>query len=338
MKDGNMITNESISNGKLALICGITGQDGSYLAELLLSKGYKVVGVKRRTSLQNASERIDGIFNHPNFKLVYGNITDTASIWKTLIEYKPDEIYNLAAMSHVHVSFIVPEETLDVVAGGTLKILNAMKEICPNARYYQASSSEQYGVSPMPITGYTETSLMTPASPYACAKLFAHNIVRNYRESYGLHASCGILFNHESERRGETFVSRKIAIAAAKIKTGTQDKLFLGEIKSSRDWGHAKDYVEGMWLMLQQPIPEDYVLATGETHSVKEYLEETFKLAGLNVDEHVEIDPRLFRKEEVPLLLGDYSKAKKVLGWAPKIKFKNLVEILYNHEIENIIK
>jgi len=323
---------------KVALITGATGQDGSFLIELLLQKGYKVIGLKRRTSLLNASERIDGVFTNPNFKLVYGNMSDSSSIYKILMQYKPDEIYNLAAQSHVKVSFEVPEETLDVVGMGTLRLLNAMKEVCPNARFYQASSSEMYGTSACPVDGYTEEVAMHPASPYACAKLYAHNIVKNYRNSYGMHLSSGILFNHESERRGETFVSRKISMAAARIKTGVQDKLYLGNLDALRDWGHAREYVEGMWLMLQQDKPDDYVLATGETHTVREYLEETFKLAGLDINKHVEIDPRLFRPEEVPYLLGNYNKAKSKLGWEPKIKFKELVELMYNYEIENIVK
>lgn len=321
-----------------ALIFGITGQDGSWLAEFLLSKGYRVIGVKRRTSLLNAHERLDSCYDNINFKLVYGNLSDAGSIWKIFIDYKPDEIYNLAAQSHVRVSFDVSEETLDVVGMGTLRILNAMKEICPQARYYQASSSEMYGTANCPFNGYTEDSPMYPASPYAAAKLFSHNIVKNYRNSYGLHLSSGILFNHESERRGETFVSRKIAIAAAKIKTGIQDKLYLGNLNAKRDWGYAPNFCEGMWLMLQQDNPDDYVLATGETHSVQEYLEETFKLANLDIAKHVESDSRLFRPEEVPYLLGNFSKAKEKLGWEPRVKFKELCKILYDYEIQNIVK
>jgi len=324
-------------NMKTAFITGITGMDGSHLAELLLSKGYKVVGLRRRTSTFN-TERLENIYKHPNFVMEWGNITDSHSLYKILNRYKPDEIYNLAAQSHVRVSFDVPEETLEAVSMGTLKLLNAMKELVPNARFYQASSSEMYGVSPCPLTGYTEESKMLPASPYACAKLYAHNITRNYRESYGLHASCGILFNHESERRGETFVTRKISMAAARIKTGVQDKLYLGNLEAYRDWGYAPDYVEGMWLMLQQDKPDDYVLATGQTHKVTEFLYETFKLAGLSVEEHVHFDERLCRPEEVPYLLGDYAKAKQKLGWTPRTKFLDLVKLMYDHEIENIVK
>ena len=661
---------------KTAIISGITGQDGSYLAELLLSKGYKVIGIKRRTSLLNAHERLDSFYNNENLQLVYGNMHDASSIFSIINKYKPDEFYNLAAQSHVKVSFEVTEETLDTVAKSTLRILNAIKELSPHTRFYQASSSEMYGTALCPSTGYTEDSIMLPASPYAAAKLFGHNIVKNYRNSYGLHASSGILFNHEcveyntpiiiknsngnisicrpvdliplkrkgtnvqtyeiygthiwdgtswtklkaitttkrnfknkeqeirliqtrggvisatnhhkmldenmneircdeiklndklahgkyptffaqthvtkdlafllgilaadgyvskngcsirvinndqellhkvkvcwektflgttsiqnsvsgfkpensvsyislngvpgigiwlrselhnsdhfkkvpdlilnsdlesikeflagyysgdglkagsglsfktnssvlaqgllylyslmnkthtiyveeknsamyyfcnlsgkninkgqhlvkdklevrkiseniiaddwvfdletesgifnagvgttiihnSPRRGETFVSRKISIAAARIKTGVQGKLHLGNLDACRDWGHAEDYVYGMYLMLQQEKPDDYVLATGETHTVREFLEETFKLANLDIDKHVEIDSRLFRPEEVPYLLGDASKANKTIGWLPKIKFKELVQVMYEHEIENILK
>lgn len=322
---------------KVALITGVTGMDGSHLAELLLNKGYLVVGLRRRTSLFNTG-RLQDIYSNPNFIMEWGNITDSHSLYRIINKYQPDEIYNLAAQSHVRVSFDVPEETLEAVSMGTLKLLNAMKELVPNARFYQASSSEMYGVATPPLYGYTEASKMIPASPYACAKLFAHNLARNYRESYNLHINCGILFNHESERRGETFVTRKISMAAARIKTGVQEKLYLGNLDSYRDWGYAPDYVEGMWLMLQQKDPDDYVLATGETHTVREYLEETFKLANLSVDEFVASDKRLERPEEVPYLLGDYTKAKQKLGWAPKTKFKDLVRIMYEHEIDSIVK
>ncbi len=322
---------------KTAIITGITGQDGSYLAELLLEKGYQVIGIKRRVSHLGSHERLDEIYSNPNLKLIYGNMHDASSIFSIINKYKPDEFYNLAAQSHVRVSFEVTEETLDTVAKSTLRILNAIKEVSPHTRFYQASSSEMFGTSPCPEKGYNEESMMLPASPYAAAKLFAHNIVKNYRNSYGIHASSGILFNHESPRRGETFVSRKISIAAAKIRTGTQEKLYLGNLEAKRDWGHAKDYVYGMYLMLQQDEPDDYVLATNETHTVKEFLDETFNLAKLNVDKHVEIDSRLFRPEEVPYLLGDYSKAKNKLGWEPKIKFKELVKLMYEHEINSIL-
>ena len=327
------------TNGqKIALITGITGMDGSLLAEFLLKKNYMVIGMRRRTSTFNTS-RLEHLYANPNFIMEWGNVTDNHSIIKILTKYKPDEIYNLAAQSHVRVSFDVPDETFEVVTMGTLNMLNAMKEICPKAKLYQASSSEMYGVAIMPETGYTEESKMLPASPYAIAKLAAHNLVRNYRESYNLHASCGILFNHEQPGlRGETFVTRKIAIAAAKIKTGTQQKLYLGNLDSKRDWGLASEYVEGMWLMLQQPNPDDYVLATGETHTVNDFLQEVFKHANLDTENHVVIEKRLFRPEEVPILLGDYSKAKKILGWEPKTKFKALAKDMYQYEIDNIVR
>ncbi len=316
---------------KTAFITGITGMDGSHLADFLLNKGYKVIGLRRRTSTFN-TERVEHIYNNPNFIMEWGNMTDSHSLWKLLTKYKPDEIYNLAAQSHVKVSFDVPEETLDVVSKGTLKLFNVVKEVCPEARVYQASSSEMYGDNP--TVPQNEETRMTPASPYACAKLFGHNIARNYREAYGLHISCGILFNHESERRGETFVTRKITQAAARIKLGQQDKLYLGNLDAKRDWGYSPDYCEGMWLMLQQDKPDDFVLATGETHTVKEFLHETFSLAGLNVEKHVVIDPNLYRPHEVPLLLGDPSKAKKILEWEPRVKFKELVKIMYNHDLK----
>ena len=301
---------------KTALITGITGQDGSYLAEMLLKKGYKVVGVKRRTSLIS-TDRIDNIFNDPdlimNFDLVYGNMNDSGCLHRLLIEHKPDEIYNLAAQSHVRVSFETPEETTEFVAMGTLRLLEAYKNICPEAKFYQASSSEMFGDNPE--NPQSETTRLMPASPYACAKVYAHNLCRNYRESYGLHISSGILFNHESPRRGDTFVTRKITRAAARIKMGLQDYLLLGNLDAKRDWGFAGDYVEAMWLMTQQETPDDYVVATGETHTVKEFLQVVFDYAGLDVDKYVRIDERLFRPHEVPLLLGDATKAKEKLGW-----------------------
>ena len=299
---------------KKALITGITGQDGSYLADLLLSKGYHVIGVKRRTSLIS-TDRIDHIFDDPdkvvNFSLVYGNMIDSGNIHRLLIDYKPDEIYNLAAQSHVRVSFDTPEETAEIVAMGTLKLLEAVRNICPDVKFYQAS-------------------------PYACAKVFSHNLIRNYRESYGLHASSGILFNHESPRRGETFVTRKITRAAARIRLGLQDQLFLGNLDAKRDWGFAGDYVEAMWLMLQQEIPDDYVIATGETYSVKEFLHLVFDYAGLSVDKYVKIDERLFRPHEVPLLLGDPTKAKEKLDWTPNVNIEELAQMMYDADLREI--
>jgi len=319
---------------KTAIITGVTGQDGSYLAEFLLNKGYKVVGIKRRTSLIN-TERIDGVYNHVHFKLEYGNLHDAGRFWQLLIKYKPDEIYNLAAQSHVRVSFDVSEETVDSVAMGTLRLMNAYKQVCPEARFYQASSSEMYGDNP--VVPYTEESLMTPASPYACAKLFAHNLMRNYREAYNLHASSGILFNHESPRRGETFVTRKITMAAARIKLGLQKELRLGNLDARRDWGFAGDYVEAMWLMLQQEKADDYVIATGESHTVREFLDSVFRYAGLgNHEDYVKIDARYFRPHEVPYLLGDASKAKEKLNWQPKVSFEELAAMMYDTDLQLI--
>ena len=325
-----------MSTQKTAFITGVTGQDGSYLSKFLLDKGYRVIGMKRRTSLIT-TDRLDDIeiFNHPNFKLEYGNMTDSSSIYALLTKYKPDEIYNLAAQSHVRVSFEVPEETLDVVGGGTLKLLEAYRLICPQARFYQASSSEMYGDNVN--VPQNEDTRMTPASPYACAKLYAHNLCRNYREGYGLHISSGILFNHESPVRGETFVTRKITLAAANIKLGRQETLYLGNLEAKRDWGFAGDYVEGMWLMLQQPKGDDFVIATGETHTVEEFLHVVFDIAGLDVDKHVKIDTRLFRPHEVPILLGDSSKAQRVLGWKPKTTFRGLAQMMYEADYQNIL-
>ena len=322
---------------KTALITGVTGQDGSYLAELLLEKGYKVVGMKRRTSLL-ATDRINHLMSHLNFHLVYGSMNDAGALYKLFSQYKFDEVYNLAAQSHVRVSFEVPEETADAVAMGPLRLLECIKTMQPDCRFYQASSSEMFGDNPEHPQN-EETRLM-PASPYACAKVFAHGLTRNYREGYGLHASSGILFNHESPRRGETFVTRKITLAAARIKLGLQDTISLGNLDAKRDWGYAKDYVEAMWLMLQQDKPDDYVIATGETHTVREFLEEVFWVAGLDVQKHLIIDERLKRPHEVPWLEGDMSKAGRVLGWEPKTKFKELAKLMYeadlSQELNNI--
>jgi GDPmannose 4,6-dehydratase len=316
---------------KTAFITGITGQDGSYLAELLLLKGYKVVGLKRRTSLIS-TDRVDHLFINKNFSLEYGNLNDSGCLHRLLLKHQPDEIYNLAAQSHVRVSFETPEETTDFVAMGALRLLEAMRNTCPDARFYQASSSEMFGDNPE--NPQNEDTRLMPASPYACAKTFAHNICRNYRKSYGLHISSGILFNHESPRRGETFVTRKITIAAARIKLGLQEKLYLGNLDAKRDWGFAGDYVEAMWHMLQQDEPDDYVIATGETHTVREFLQEVFDHAGLDVEKYVEIDERLFRPHEVPILLGDPSKAKQKMGWSPKIRFKELAVMMYEEDLK----
>jgi GDPmannose 4,6-dehydratase len=321
------------SEVKTAIITGVTGQDGSYLAEFLLEKGYKVIGLKRRTSTI-CTERIDHIYGHKNFEMRYFELNDTGCMWRLLQEYKPDEIYNLAAQSHVRVSFEVPESTVDSIVMGTLRLLEAARHIVPNARIYQASSSEMFGDNPE--YPQSEDTALMPASPYACAKVFAHNLVRNYRESYGVHASSGILFNHESPRRGETFVTRKITLAAARIKLGLQDKLYLGNLDSKRDWGFAGDYVEMMWLMLQQDEPDDYVVATGRTYTVRAFLEFVFGHADLDIEKYVEIDERLYRPQEVPLLLGDPSKARRKLNWVPKVGFEELAKMMYESDLKKI--
>jgi len=317
---------------KTALITGVTGQDGSYLAEFLLKKGYQVIGLKRRTSLICTS-RLDEIFDHPNFKMYYFNLNDSGALWRLLIKHQPDEVYNLGAQSHVKVSFDTPEETVKSISLGTLRLLEAVRTLDPTGtkiKIYQASSSEMYGDNPnLPLH---EESKFMPASPYACAKVFSHNLVKNYRDSYNIHASSGILFNHESPRRGETFVTRKISMAAVKIKMGLQDKLFLGNLDAKRDWGFAGDYVEAMWLMLQQEAPDDYVIATGESHSVKEFLHYVFDFAHLDVNKYVEIDERLFRPKEVPYLLGDCTKARQKLKWEPKVRFEELARMMYDSD------
>jgi len=319
---------------KTAFVTGVTGQDGSYLAELLLSKGYKVIGLKRRTSLL-CTDRIDDVlFKNPNFILEYFELDDTSCMYRLLNKYKPDEVYNLAAQSHVRVSFDIPQSTVNTIVIGTLNLLEAVRNICPEAKFYQASSSEMFGDNP--DFPYNEQSKLTPASPYANAKVFAHNLMRNYRMSYNMFACSGILFNHESPRRGETFVTRKITMAAAKIKLGLQDKLYLGNLDAVRDWGFAGDYVEAMWLMLQQEKADDYVIATGKAHSVKEFLNLVFEYADLNVNKHVNIDSRLFRPHEVPYLLGDASKANKILNWTPKTDLKSLAIMMYEQDLKKI--
>jgi len=318
---------------KTALVTGITGQDGSYLADLLLSKGYNVIGVKRRTSIISTN-RINHVFDNPNFKLYYGSMHDSGWMYNLLNKYKPDEVYNLAAQSHVKVSFDCPIETSDIVAMGALRLLEAVRLICPSAKFYQASSSEMFGDNP--THPQNENTTLMPASPYACSKVFSHNLMRNYREAYGMFCCSGILFNHESPRRGETFVTRKITIAAAKIKLGIQDKLYLGNLDAKRDWGHAKDYVEAMWLMLQQDVPDDFVISTGKTHSVKDFLSTVFDYAKLSIDDHVEIDQRLFRPHEVPLLLGDSSKAELILGWKPKYDMEKLAIEMYKRDLDSL--
>jgi len=318
---------------KTALITGITGQDGSYLAEFLLKKGYNVVGLKRRTSTI-CTERIDNIYTHPNLKLHYFNLNDSGCFWRLLLKYRPDEVYNLAAQSHVKVSFETPEETVESIAMGTLRMLEAIRTVDPTTKFYQASSSEMFGDNTN--VPFNEDSKFMPASPYACAKVFAHNLVRNYRKAYGQFACSGILFNHESPRRGETFVTRKITLAAARIKLGLQDKLYLGNLDAKRDWGFTGDYVEAMWLILQQERPDDYVISTGETHSVREFLECVFYAAGLDTSKHVEIDKRLFRPHEVPCLLGDSTKAKNILKWRPKVNFEELAKMMYESDLNTL--
>ncbi len=320
---------------KRALITGITGQDGSYLAELLLEKGYEVHGIIRRSSSFN-TQRIDHIrrdAHDPSSRLflIHGDLSDSSALNTILRQVQPDEIYNLGAQSHVRVSFDVPEYTTDVTALGAIRILEAIREAGIKPKFYQASSSEMFGK--VVETPQRETTPFHPRSPYACAKVFAYYTTVNYREAYNLFACNGILFNHESERRGETFVTRKITRAATRIKLGLQEKLFLGNLDAKRDWGYAKDYVEAMWLMMQAESSDDYVIATGETHSVREFCEETFSYLDLDWEKHVEIDSWYYRPSEVDLLLGDASKARKQLGWEPKVGFRELVRIMVDHDL-----
>lgn len=326
-----------MSKTKKALITGITGQDGSYLAELLLEKGYEVHGIIRRSSSFNTG-RIEHLYqdfhvNDARVFLHYGDLADSSALSRLLEKIQPDEIYNLASQSHVRVSFDIPEYTADVVALGTIRILDAIKETEIKTKFYQASTSELYGK--VVETPQTEKTPFYPRSPYACAKLYSYWITVNYRESYDMYACNGILFNHESPRRGETFVTKKITHAIARILKKEQDKLYLGNLDAKRDWGYAKDYVEAMWLMLQQDKAEDYVIATGETHSVREFLDEAFGLVGLDWKKYVEIDPRYYRPAEVDLLLGNPAKAKEKLGWKPKTTFKELVKIMLEYDLNN---
>jgi GDPmannose 4,6-dehydratase len=321
---------------KKALITGITGQDGSYLAELLLDKGYEVHGIIRRASTFNTA-RIDHLYRDPHVNgvrlfLHYGDIGDSTNLIKLLYRIQPEEVYHLAAQSHVRVSFDIPEYTGDVTGLSTVRILEAIRETGVQTKFYQASSSEMFGK--VQETPQRETTPFYPRSPYAAAKVYAYWSTVNYRESYGLFACNGILFNHESPRRGETFVTRKITRAAARIKAGLQEKLFLGNLDAKRDWGYAKEYVEAMWLMLQQEEPDDFVIATGETHSVKEFLEETFSYHGLDWREYVEIDQKYYRPAEVDVLVGDASKAKQLLNWAPQTKFKELAHLMAEADAE----
>ena len=320
---------------KRAFITGITGQDGSYLAELLLKKGYEVWGLIRRSSSFNTG-RIEHLYRDPHERdvklhLVYGDLSDGGSLANLLKQIKPDEVYNLGAQSHVRVSFDQSLYTADVVALGTLRLLDAIRELDPAPRYYQASSSEMFGSSPPP---QSEKSPFHPRSPYGCAKVFAFHQVVNYLEAYGIFACNGILFNHESPRRGETFVTRKITRAATRIKLGLQDKLFLGNLDARRDWGYAPDYVKAMWKMLQVKKPDDYIIATGETHSVREFTEAVFNQLDLDWKKYVKIDPKYFRPSEVDVLCGDASKARRKLGWKPSVNFKQLVKIMVDADMK----
>ncbi len=320
---------------KKALITGITGQDGSYLAEFLLTKGYEVHGIVRRASTFNRG-RLDDVWSDPQLSktrlfLHYGDLGDSASLTRLIVDVKPDELYNLGAQSHVRVSFDNPEYTMDVIATGTLRLLEAIRSSGLRPRFYQASSSEMYGK--VHETPQTERTPFHPRSPYAVGKVAAYWATVNYREAYDFHASNGILFNHESPRRGEGFVTRKITRAVAHILAGLQDKLYLGNLDAKRDWGYAKEYVEAMWLMLQQDKADDYVIATGETHSVQEFLEAAFSHVGLDWKKYVAHDARYLRPSEVDLLIGDASKARKVLRWQPKTTFKELVKLMVDADI-----
>jgi len=323
--------------GKTALITGITGQDGSYLAELLLSKGYTVYGLIRRCSTFN-TDRIEHLYQDPHdsdyrLRLLYGDLADSSCLMRILSETKPDEIYNLGAQSHVKVSFETPEHTGDTNALGVTRMLEAIRASGLETRFYQAGTSEMFGAAKPP---QNEQTIFEPRSPYAAAKIYAHHMTVNYRDAYGLFATNGILFNHESPRRGATFVTRKISLSVARIKHGQQEKLFLGNLDAKRDWGFAPDFVEGMWLMLQADQPDDFVLATGETHTVKEFCRHAFERAGLDWEKHVEIDPRYYRPTEVDYLLGDPTKAKEKLGWEPKVKFEELVRMMVDADMKAV--
>lgn len=320
-----------------ALITGITGQDGSYLAELLLEQGYEVHGIKRRSSSFN-TDRVDHIYTDTHeddtkLFLHYADLTDQGSLANLLYDLRPDEVYNLGAQSHVKVSFEIPDYTTDVTGGGPLRLLETIRRTGVSCRFYQASSSEMFGSAPPP---QTESTPFHPRSPYACAKVLGHHITVNYRESYGLHASSGILFNHESPRRGETFVTRKITRAVAHIRHGLQGKLYLGNLDARRDWGFAPDYVRAMWLMLQQDEPGDYVIGTGESYSVREFVEAAFSHAGLDWQQHVVIDPRYFRPAEVDHLRADPSRANRCLGWQPTVTFRDLVRIMVDADLSEV--
>jgi GDPmannose 4,6-dehydratase len=318
---------------KTAVITGITGQDGSYLAELLLEKNYKVVGLVRRSAMEDKKlYNIEHLLDNKNLILENGDLTDAPSLWRVVKDYQPDEFYNLAAQSHVGASFTSPESTLGINATGVLNCLEAIRSLKPDTRFYQASTSEMFGDNMN--APQSEETVLSPVSPYACAKVYAHNLVINYRKAYGLFACSGILFNHESPRRGEQFVTRKITKAAARIKLGLQKELRLGNLDAKRDWGYAKEYVEGMWLMLQQPNPDDYVLGTGKTYTISEFINCISEIAGYNLMNYVVVDDRYKRPSEVPLLLANPEKAKKILGWQPKTELKELARIMYNEDLE----
>lgn len=327
-------------NKKIAFITGITGQDGSYLAEFLLKKNYMVHGILRRASTFNI-ERINHLFHYPHEKndrviLHYGDLTDAGSLNNIFMKVKPDEIYNLGAQSHVRISFDIPEYTAEVTGLGTLRMLEVMKTHCPKAKFYQASSSEMFGAVKEEIP-QNENTPFNAQSPYGIAKVFAHETACRYRDAYGLFVSCGILFNHESPRRGENFVTRKIAQGVAKIKVGLQDKIYLGNLEAKRDWGYAPEFIKAMWLMLQQKKPDDFVIATGETHTVKEFVEEAFKIVGIkNWQKYIGIDRRYYRPNEVNFLQGDATKAKEIFGWKPKVKFKELAMIMVKAELDSL--
>ncbi len=322
---------------KTAVITGITGQDGSYLAELLLEKNYKVVGLVRRGAMEDKKlYNIEHLLNHKNLILENGDLTDAPSLWRVVGTYQPDEFYNLAAQSHVGASFTSPESTLGINATGVLNCLEAIRTLKPDTKFYQASTSEMFGDNMN--APQSENTPFSPVSPYACSKVYAHNLLVNYRKAYNLFACSGILFNHESPRRGEQFVTRKITKAAARIKLGLQKELRLGNLDAKRDWGYAKEYVEGMWRMLQHSSPDDYVLGTGKTYTISDFVSCVSEIAGYNLMDYVIVDDKYKRPSEVPLLLADASKAKRVLDWEPKTDLKQLASLMYNSDLEKEIK
>jgi GDPmannose 4,6-dehydratase len=317
---------------KTALITGVSGQDGSYLAELLLDKGYRVVGLVRRSAMEDKKLiNIEHLLDNTNLVLENGDLTDSASLWRLVQQYKPDEFYNLAAQSHVGVSFTSPESTFEINATGVLNCLEAIRTCSPKTKFYQASTSEMFGDNME--APQSEETVLSPVSPYACGKVAAHNLVVNYRKAYGLFACSGILFNHESPRRGEQFVTRKITKAAARIKLGLQNELRLGNLEAKRDWGFAKEYVEAMWLMLQQNEPDDFVIGTGQTQTIKDLIDSVSKAAGFDLMKHVVIDDKFKRPSEVPLLLADPSKAERKLGWKAKTTFHELIKMMYEADL-----